>query len=47
MNYKRMLACTMIYFYRDKWLAPDGIMLPDKATLHIAGIEDGEYKVRH
>lgn len=30
--------------YRDKWLAPDGVVLPDKATLHIMGIEDGEYK---
>lgn len=29
---------------RDKWLAPNGIILPDKATLHIVAIEDGEYK---
>ncbi|KAL6756287.1 protein arginine N-methyltransferase [Haematococcus lacustris] len=40
--YESMLD-TVVYA-RDKWLAPGGIMLPDKATLHIVGIEDGEYK---
>jgi hypothetical protein len=29
---------------RDKWLAPGGLIFPDKATLHLVGIEDGEYK---
>ncbi|KAH3762669.1 protein arginine N-methyltransferase [Pelomyxa schiedti] len=29
---------------RDKWLKPDGIVLPDKCSLHIAGIEDAEYR---
>jgi len=30
---------------RDKWLNPEtGIMLPDKATMYIAGIEDAQYK---
>mmetsp|Transcript_27342 Transcript_27342/g.69581 ORF Transcript_27342/g.69581 Transcript_27342/m.69581 type:complete len:344 (-) Transcript_27342:550-1581(-) len=40
--YESMLD-TVIYA-RDKWLAPNGVILPDKATLHIVGIEDGEYK---
>jgi len=25
---------------RDRWLAPGGIILPDKATLHLAAIDD-------
>ena len=29
---------------RDKWLAPGGLIFPDKATLTICGIEDEEYK---
>jgi hypothetical protein len=27
--------------HRDKYLAPDGILLPDKATLYLSAIEDG------
>ena len=34
--YESMLDTVL--FARDKWLAPDGILLPDKATLFIAGI---------
>jgi hypothetical protein len=30
----------------DKWLVPGGLIIPDKATIHLAAIEDGEYKVR-
>ena len=30
--------------FRDKWLAPDGLMFPDKATLYITAIEDRQYK---
>lgn len=41
--YESMLD-TVIYA-RDKWLVPDGLILPDKATLTLVGIEDGEYKV--
>jgi type I protein arginine methyltransferase len=40
--YESMLD-TVIYA-RDKWLAPGGLMFPDKASLHIVAIEDGEYR---
>jgi len=29
---------------RDKWLKPDGIILPDKAFINLVAIEDAEYK---
>lgn len=29
---------------RDKWLKKDGLIFPDKATMHMAGIEDGDYQ---
>ena len=39
---------TIIYnfsiFSRDKWLADDGMMFPDRATLYITAIEDRQYK---
>jgi len=40
--YESMLD-TVLYA-RDKWLAPGGLMFPDKATLYICGIEDRQYK---
>lgn len=40
--YESMLD-TVLYA-RDKWLVPGGIILPDKATLSLVGIEDGEYR---
>ena len=40
--YESML--NSVVFARDKWLAPGGIILPDKATVYICGIEDGDYK---
>ncbi|KAI1096180.1 protein arginine N-methyltransferase 1 [Rostrohypoxylon terebratum] len=40
--YESMLD-TVLYA-RDKYLAPDGLIFPDKATIFICGIEDGEYK---
>lgn len=40
--YESMLDTVL--FARDKWLKPDGIMLPDKASLYVCGVEDGEYK---
>lgn len=40
--YESMLD-TVLYA-RDKYLVPGGLMFPDKATIHMAGIEDGEYK---
>src|ERR1700710_2489917 len=29
---------------RDTYLVPGGKIFPDKATMYVAGIEDGEYK---
>lgn len=40
--YESMLD-TVIYA-RDKYLAPGGKIFPDRATIYMAGIEDGEYK---
>jgi protein arginine N-methyltransferase 1 len=40
--YESML--TSILDARDKWLAPGGMLFPDKATMYIAAIEDAEYK---
>lgn len=40
--YESMLD-TVLYA-RDTYLQPDGLIYPDKATLFVAGIEDGEYK---
>jgi len=40
--YESMLKTVL--FARDKWLAKDGLMFPDKASLHILAIEDREYK---
>jgi type I protein arginine methyltransferase len=40
--YESMLN-TVIYA-RDKWLAPDGILFPDKAVLYLCAIEDRQYK---
>ena len=40
--YESMLD-TVLYA-RDKYLAPKGLIFPDKATIFMAGIEDGEYK---
>jgi protein arginine N-methyltransferase 1 len=40
--YESMLD-TVLYA-RDKYLAPNGLIFPDKATVFMAGIEDGEYK---
>lgn len=32
-----------VLYARDKWLSPDGILLPDSATMMIAAIDDGQY----
>jgi len=40
--YESMLD-TVLYA-RDQYLAPNGLIFPDKATIFMAGIEDGEYK---
>ena len=38
--YESMLDSVL--FARDKWLAPNGLMFPDRATLYVSGIEDRE-----
>ncbi|KAF7730570.1 type I protein arginine N-methyltransferase Rmt1 [Apophysomyces ossiformis] len=40
--YESMLDTVLVA--RDRYLAPGGLIFPDKATMYIAGIEDGEYK---
>jgi len=40
--YESMLD-TVLYA-RDKWLAPDGLLFPDKASLFICAIEDRQYR---
>ncbi|WFD26875.1 type I protein arginine methyltransferase [Malassezia nana] len=40
--YESMLDTVLLA--RDKYLKPDGIMMPDSATLFISAIEDQEYK---
>jgi len=40
--YESMLQTVI--FARDKWLKPDGVILPDKATISLIAIEDAEYK---
>ena len=33
-----------VLFARDKWLVPNGVILPDKAVMYMCAIEDGQYK---
>ncbi len=40
--YESMLDCVL--WARDKYLVPGGKILPDKCTMHIAAIEDRDYK---
>ncbi|KAK9792985.1 hypothetical protein WJX73_008363 [Symbiochloris irregularis] len=40
--YESMLDTVL--FARDRWLAPGGALLPDKASLYLCAIEDAEYK---
>ncbi|CAO1596707.1 Nuclear SAM-dependent mono-and asymmetric methyltransferase, variant 2 [Xanthoria calcicola] len=40
--YESMLD-TVLYA-RDQYLEPNGLIFPDRATIFLAGIEDGEYK---
>ena len=40
--YESMLDTVL--FARDKWLQPEGLMFPDKASLYMTAIEDHEYK---
>ncbi len=41
--YESMLNSVILA--RDKWLAPDGILFPDKAELFLCAIEDREFKL--
>jgi protein arginine N-methyltransferase 1 len=40
--YESMLD-TVLYA-RDKWLKPDGVMMPDKGRMYLMAIEDEDYK---
>ncbi|ORY27214.1 protein arginine n-methyltransferase [Naematelia encephala] len=40
--YESMLDTVLLA--RDKYLAPDGLLFPDKATIFLAAIEDQDYK---
>lgn len=40
--YESMLDTVL--FARDKWLRPGGLIFPDKATLTVVAIEDGQYR---
>lgn len=40
--YESMLSTVLVA--RDRWLAEDGLIFPDKAQLYAVGIEDAEYK---
>ncbi|KAH7820360.1 putative Arginine methyltransferase pam1 [Monocercomonoides exilis] len=40
--YENMLESVLVA--RDRWLKPDGILLPDVARMMICGIEDAEYR---
>jgi len=40
--YESMLETVL--FARDNYLQPNGLIFPDKATIYMAGIEDGDYK---
>ena len=40
--YESMLDTVLVA--RDKWLNEGGIIMPDKATMYMAGIEDAQYK---
>ncbi|KAI9227268.1 MAG: S-adenosyl-L-methionine-dependent methyltransferase [Piptocephalis tieghemiana] len=40
--YESMLDTVLVA--RDRWLAKDGLIFPDKAVMHVATIEDGQYR---
>jgi protein arginine N-methyltransferase 1 len=40
--YESMLDTVLVA--RDRWLAPGGLLFPDKATMYLAAIEDGQYR---
>lgn len=46
MGYCLFYECMLetVLFARDKWLSPNGLLFPDKASLYITAIEDRQYK---
>jgi protein arginine N-methyltransferase 1 len=40
--YESML--NTVFYARDKWLANDGVLFPDRANLYVCAIEDRQYK---
>mmetsp|Transcript_20463 Transcript_20463/g.23606 ORF Transcript_20463/g.23606 Transcript_20463/m.23606 type:complete len:402 (+) Transcript_20463:30-1235(+) len=42
--YESMLDTVL--FARDKWLAEDGILMPDRSVIYLTAIEDGDYKAK-
>jgi len=40
--YESMMDTVLVA--RDKWLKKDGLLFPDKARMHICGIQDAEYR---
>jgi len=40
--YESML--NTVLYARDRYLAPNGLLYPDKCTMFITAIEDGQYK---
>lgn len=40
--YESML--NTVLYARDKYLAPGGLIFPDKSTMYLTAIEDGQYK---
>lgn len=40
--YESMFDCVL--YARDKYLAPDGLMFPDRAEIYLATFEDEEYR---
>ncbi|KAJ3144605.1 Protein arginine N-methyltransferase 1 [Irineochytrium annulatum] len=40
--YESML--NTVLYARDRYLAPNGLIFPDKATMYLSAIEDGDYK---
>jgi len=40
--YESML--NTVFYARDKWLNPGGVLFPDKASLYMCAIEDRQYK---
>jgi len=40
--YESML--DTVIFARNKWLKPDGILMPDRSVIYLAGLEDARYK---